>query len=63
MCHYRIDIMLLIFEGNVVEAIDVVPHNKTQQAAIKQLIILILDVSFFNNTFREFFTVAHSHFD
>ena len=40
-CHYRINIMLPVIEGNVVEAINVVPHNKTQQAANKQLILLI----------------------
>ena len=41
ICHYRIDIMLPVIKGNVVEAIDVVPHNKTQQAAKTQLILLI----------------------
>jgi hypothetical protein len=41
ICHYRIDKMLSVIEGNVVEAINVVPHNKTQQAANTQLILLI----------------------
>jgi len=34
-CHYRIDIMLLIFEGNVVEAINVVPEVGAVAGAVQ----------------------------
>ena len=37
--------------------------NKTQQAAKTLLILFIWNASFFNNTFCEFRTVVHSHFD